>query len=87
MILSDDWVEPFHESIDCKSIVVDGSEKHLLLPEKLHQLDGDKVAKMSEKSRQVYKKYFRSIGRIVLATFNIISERIRLHHSSSTRSN
>lgn len=86
VILSDHWVKPFHESIDWNKIVVDGGEKHLLLlPEKLHQFDTEKVAKMREKSKLVYNKYFRSIERIVLTTFNIITERIRLHYSSSNR--
>ena len=81
VILSDDWVKTFHEVIDWQQVVVDGSEKHLLLlPEKLHHVSNENIQSMSEKSKSVYKKYFRSVERIVLTTFNIISERIRIFH-------
>lgn len=82
VILSDDWVKPFHELIDWRNVVVDGSEKELLLlPEKLHNIHGEKIINMREKSKLVHQKYFRSVERIVFSTFSIISDRIRNHHN------
>lgn len=81
VILSDDWVKPFHEVIDWHQIVVDGSERNLLLlPERLHRFSSESIKNMREKSKSAYKKYFRSVERIVLTTFSIISDRIRTYH-------
>lgn len=87
VLLSNDWVKPFHEVIDWKQVVVDADERQLFqLPELLRSFDAERIRRMRSLSLAIYRTYFSSVQQIVLTTIDIISDRIRSQAAKSLSS-
>lgn len=85
VILSNDWVKPFHEVIDWKQVVVDADERLLFqLPELLRSFDPERIRRMRSLSLAIYETYFSSVQQIVMTTIDIIADRIRSQSAKST---
>ena len=78
VVLANDWILPFQETLDWDSAVIRADERLLLqLPELLRSIGWRRILQMRAACRRLYWTYFSTVEKIVMTSLKIVSERIQ----------